>query len=269
LGPENFLGNLILTKNRSLREMTSAGKSGSLFYFSYDNKFVLKTISTNEFEFFKSIIEKYYFHIEENKNTLIQRFFGLHTLIFNNMKMHFVIMNNVLNTKLKINYKYDLKGSSYSRLSRNIEDLNYEKFDFNIPMKDNDLSDRKESFFLNKEKSEMLSVQIKKDTEFLAANNINDYSLLIGVHNLGIILKFILFNYVNCLILYLIEINKNIYDNKIENIDLNVNNSLNSNSKNLKEKRIPFYEKDFGGLFTYDQKKIIFIAIIDIFTEYG
>ena len=138
------MGNLILTKIRSLREMTSAGKSGSFFYYSYDNKFVLKTISSQEYEFFKSFIEKYYFYIEENKNTLIQRFFGLHTMIFNDIKMHFVIMNNVFNTNIKINYKYDLKGSSYSRLSRSIEDIKYEKFDFNIPMKDNDLTDRNE-----------------------------------------------------------------------------------------------------------------------------
>ena len=44
LGPENFLGNLIITKNKSLKELCSSGKSGSFFYFSYDSKYLLKTI---------------------------------------------------------------------------------------------------------------------------------------------------------------------------------------------------------------------------------
>lgn len=39
-------------------------------------------------------------------------------------------------------------------------------------------------------------------------------------------------------------------------------------SKN-KGKRIAFYEKNCGGLITLDEKKIIFIAIIDLFTQYG
>jgi 1-phosphatidylinositol-4-phosphate 5-kinase len=165
--------------------MTSAGKSGSFFYYSYDNKFVLKTISTQEFEFFKSILEKYYFHILENKNTLIQRFYGLHTIIFNDIKMHFVIMNNVFNTKIKINFKYDLKGSSYSRMSRDYNDPSYNKFDFNIPMKDNDFDDRKEGFILSEDIVSKLNEEIKKDTQFLADCNINDYSLLVGVHDCG------------------------------------------------------------------------------------
>ena len=33
LGPENFLCNLIITKNKSLKEICSSGKSGSFFFF--------------------------------------------------------------------------------------------------------------------------------------------------------------------------------------------------------------------------------------------
>jgi 1-phosphatidylinositol-4-phosphate 5-kinase len=190
LGPENFLGNLLLTKNRSLREMCSTGKSGSFFYYSYDNKYVLKTISIAEFEFFKLILEDYYFYLKNNENTLLQRFFGLHTIIFNDIKMHFVIMNNVFNSNIKINYKYDLKGSSYSRLSRDHNDINYERYDFNIPMKDLDLEDRKECFYLESDQVYALYDQMKSDSEFLASKNINDYSLLIGVHEFGRLYKF-------------------------------------------------------------------------------
>lgn len=165
--------------------MYSAGKSGSFFYYSYDNKFVLKTISNHEFEFFKSILENYYIHIRDNENTLIQRFFGLHTMIFNDIKMHFVIMNNVFDTNIKINFKYDLKGSSYSRMSRESNDKNYEKFDFNIPMKDNDFTDRGDGYYLPNDQVDEIMKEVRKDVDFLGGNNINDYSMLIGVHDFG------------------------------------------------------------------------------------
>ena len=94
-------------------------------------------------------------------------------------------MNNVFNTNFKINYKYDLKGSSYSRLSREQNDVKYERYDFNIPMKDLDFEDRKESYKLESSEVDALVDQIKSDSEFLASKNINDYSLLIGVHEFG------------------------------------------------------------------------------------
>lgn len=43
---------------------------------------MLKTISKNEFKFFKSILKNYYNHIESNDETMITRIFGLHKMIF-------------------------------------------------------------------------------------------------------------------------------------------------------------------------------------------
>jgi 1-phosphatidylinositol-4-phosphate 5-kinase len=168
LGPENFLGNLILVKNRSLRELCSAGKSGSFFYFSYDSKFVLKTISSNEFDLFKSILEDYYKHMLDNPNTLMQRFFGLHTMIFNQNKMHFVIMNNVFNTGVKVHMKYDLKGSTFQRLSRRKKENDYHDYDFSIPLKDLDFIDRKEALCVMPEEKETIVKELCKDAAFLA-----------------------------------------------------------------------------------------------------
>lgn len=171
--------------------MCSSGKSGSFFYYSYDNKYVLKTISSSEFEFFKSILEDYYFHILENYQTLLQRFFGLHSLKFNDVTMHFVVMNNCFNTNIKINYKYDLKGSTHSRLSRDPDDVEYKNYDFNIPMKDLDFEERKETFSLSQKEVESINYQIAYDAAFLSSKNINDYSLLIGIHDLcKVIIKF-------------------------------------------------------------------------------
>ena len=107
-------------------------------------------------------------------------------MYFNNIKMHFIIMNNVFFTNVKIHYKYDLKGSLYQRISRDPDKDNYDDYDFNIPMKDVDLLDRKFKFDLSKEESDDITNQIKIDSSFLSSKNINDYSFLIGIHDIGI-----------------------------------------------------------------------------------
>lgn len=94
-------------------------------------------------------------------------------------------MNNVFDTNIKINFKYDLKGSSYSRMSRESNDKNYEKFDFNIPMKDNDFTDRGDGYYLPNDQVDEIMKEVRKDVDFLGGNNINDYSMLIGVHDFG------------------------------------------------------------------------------------
>jgi Ca2+-binding EF-hand superfamily protein len=262
LGPENFLGNLILIKNRSLRELCSAGKSGSFFYYSYDSKFVLKTISVHEFEFFEQILQDYYNHIVKNPNSMLQRFFGMHTMYFNDIKMHFVIMNNVFNTNVQVHYKYDLKGSTYQRMSRSKKEKNYDNYDYAIPMKDLDFKERGEKIVLLKQERELISQELLNDSEFLASKNINDYSLLIGVHNPDC------YNGNSNSKMNLMEQLGN-FDNKYNQISIGNMRNINIEMNGDKEFRKPFYEKHRGGVMSSDGKKIYFFGIIDIFTQYG
>jgi hypothetical protein len=64
---------------------------------------------------------------------MLQRFYGPHTLYFNNVKMYFVIMNNVFVTNLKAYYKYDLKVQ-LTKDSRN--GTSYDNYGYGIPLKD-------------------------------------------------------------------------------------------------------------------------------------
>jgi 1-phosphatidylinositol-4-phosphate 5-kinase len=41
--------NLMKGNIKTLNELSSSGRSGSFLYFSMDNKFILKTITDNEF----------------------------------------------------------------------------------------------------------------------------------------------------------------------------------------------------------------------------
>lgn len=44
MGPEQLVGDLIFGNLSSLTEKVSSGKSGSFFYYSSDDKYMLKTI---------------------------------------------------------------------------------------------------------------------------------------------------------------------------------------------------------------------------------
>ena len=86
---------------------------------------MLKTIRKDEFKLMKSILRPYYDHLTvENQESLISRIYGLHKIIFNRKnnktqkKIYFCVMNNVFCTPLKIDYRYDLKGSTQGRITR-------------------------------------------------------------------------------------------------------------------------------------------------------
>ena len=123
IGPETMLGNLIKGNLTSLSELTSTGKSGSFFYYSSDGKYTLKTISKDEFHFLREILKNYYTHLINNPQSLIIKFFGLHKIRFmkkngSREKVYFIIMANVFHTFKEIHVRYDLKGSTKGRYTK-------------------------------------------------------------------------------------------------------------------------------------------------------
>ena len=149
----------------------------------------MKTIPEHEFLFFESILKDYYEHMWNNKDTLLQRYFGLHVMHYNELKLYFVIMNNVFTTKIKVELKYDLKGSKFQRLSRDPNKHNYDDFDFSLAMKDIDFLERKEKINLTLDEADMIFKQADADSAFLASKNVNDYSFLIGIHEISIVVN--------------------------------------------------------------------------------
>ena len=249
LGPENFLCNLIITKNKSLKEICSSGKSGSFFYYSYDSKYLMKTIPETEFLKFKEMLPDYYTFMYDNPNTLLQRLFGLYMCLFDDIKMYFVVMNNVFNTALKVHYKYDLKGSTYKRQSRKVKEINYDNYDFDIAMKDNDFTDRKEKIYLSSYIKRTISNEVRKDSKFLSDHNINDYSFLIGINDQKWYTK------------------EQLSQEKLSL--LTTSKTLNLSKLNSTVVRKPFYEEYYGGIQSEERDKVYFFGIIDIFTNYG
>ncbi|KAJ5692151.1 Phosphatidylinositol 4-phosphate 5-kinase its3 [Penicillium macrosclerotiorum] len=94
LDPADYL--MSLTSKYILSELGSPGKSGSFFYFSRDYKYIIKTIHHAEHKLLRRILPLYYRHVEENPNTLISQFYGLHRVkMAYGRKIHFVVMNNL------------------------------------------------------------------------------------------------------------------------------------------------------------------------------
>ena len=83
--------------------------AGSFFYFSSDNRFLVKTISQAESRTLQRILPDYLKHMLENRNTLLSRIFGLYKLKMDDTTSIFVIMGNVFNPTVPIHQRYDLK----------------------------------------------------------------------------------------------------------------------------------------------------------------
>ena len=57
-----------LNKERIRNAGEGSGKSGSFFFFSYDSKFIIKTMTESELKTFKKLFEDYYnFIIKDHK----------------------------------------------------------------------------------------------------------------------------------------------------------------------------------------------------------
>lgn len=160
--------------NDALRELSSPGKSGSVFFLSQDDRFMIKTLRRSEVKVLLRMLPDYHHHVKSYENTLVTKFFGLHRIIpSSGQKFRFVVMGNMFCTELRIHRRFDLKGSSLGRSSDKIE------IDENTTLKDLDLN---YCFYLEPSWRESLLKQIETDSKFLEEQHIMDYSLLLGVH---------------------------------------------------------------------------------------
>lgn len=178
LDPADYL--ISLTSKYILSEMGSPGKSGSFFYFSRDYRFIIKTIHHAEHKLLRKILPEYYKHIEDNPNTLISQFYGLHRVkIPYGRKIHFVVMNNLFPPHRDVHQTYDLKGSTVGREFKE-EDLEKNP---RATLKDMNWLNRHMHLQLGNTKKELFLAQVAKDVALLQKLKIMDYSLLLGVHD--------------------------------------------------------------------------------------
>jgi len=175
--PDDFM---ISICNENLRELSNPGASGSIFYLTRDDEFILKTVSMKEAEFLQKLMPGYYMNLQQNPRTLLPKFFGMFTYQANQKNIRLVVMNNLLPSGVKMHLKFDLKGSTYKRKASK-----HEKEKKSPTFKDLDyLELLPEGLLLEPETYTALISTMRRDCRVLESFKIMDYSLLLGIHNL-------------------------------------------------------------------------------------
>nr|XP_040021594.1 phosphatidylinositol 4-phosphate 5-kinase type-1 alpha-like isoform X3 [Gasterosteus aculeatus aculeatus] len=175
--PDDYLYSLC---NDSLIELSNPGASGSLFYVSSDDEFIIKTVQHKEAEFLQKLLPGYFMNINQNKRTLLPKFYGLYCVQAGGKNIRIVVMNNLLPRIIPMHLKYDLKGSTYKRRASPKE---REKA---VPIhKDLDfIEDLPDGLLLEADNYNALCKTIQRDCLLLQSFKIMDYSLLMGIHNM-------------------------------------------------------------------------------------
>ncbi|XP_061529982.1 phosphatidylinositol 4-phosphate 5-kinase type-1 alpha-like isoform X2 [Phycodurus eques] len=175
--PDDYLYSLC---NEPLIELSNPGASGSLFYVSSDDEFIIKTVQHKEAEFLQKLLPGYFMNINQNKRTLLPKFYGLYCVQAGGKNIRIVVMNNLLPRIIPMHLKYDMKGSTYKRRASPKE---REKA---VPTnKDLDfIQDLPDGLQLEADNYNALSKTIQRDCLLLQSFKIMDYSLLMGIHNM-------------------------------------------------------------------------------------
>ncbi|MBN3312521.1 PI42A kinase, partial [Atractosteus spatula] len=190
----------------------SQGRSGARFHMTYDKRYVIKTITSEDVAEMHNILKKYHqFIVECHGNTLLPQFLGMYRLTVDGDETYMVVTRNVFSHRLSVYRKYDLKGSTVAREASDKEKFHIRSLrikgsskesssrargsgdtchskSFNqakeLPTyKDNDFINDGQKIYIDENNKKMFLEKLKKDVEFMAQLKLMDYSLLVGIHD--------------------------------------------------------------------------------------
>lgn len=177
--PDDYLCSLC---SEPLIELSNSGASGSIFYVSSDDEFIIKTVQHKEAEFLQKLLPGYYMNLNQNPRTLLPKFYGLYCVQAGGKNIRIVVMNNLLPRSVRMHLKYDLKGSTYKRRASQKEREKvfptYKDLDF--------MQDIADGLFLDTDMYSALCKTLQRDCLVLQSFKIMDYSLLVAVHNIDL-----------------------------------------------------------------------------------
>ena len=175
-----------ISYSSSFNDVEGGGKSNASFIKSHDGLFIFKRLNRNEFKMFKSYSQSYfkqnfkrYF---KNKSSLLCRIYGIFEIHVNQMKHHFILMENLfcgLNNMKSLRI-YDLKGSETNRYINKDKNVQKVLLDTNFKIDQNS-----EPFPLNENDYKFCEESFINDSKFLSKHNLIDYSLLLIINPLN------------------------------------------------------------------------------------
>ena len=101
----------------------SSGKSGSFFFLTHDERFMIKTIKQCELDLMLKILDSFVAHYHKYPNSLISKIFGVFTVKRQGTSpITLCLMENtvMLTNDKMLQYKFDLKGSTHGRRTKGV-----------------------------------------------------------------------------------------------------------------------------------------------------
>ena len=106
-------------RNMVFKAGEGSGQSGSFFFFSNDNRFIIKTLRGKEKEVLISMLDDLIQHFTETLNkSFLAKIYAIYTIKTNlYMPLDIIIMQNtaIMQSKDAPKMMFDLKGSMYKR----------------------------------------------------------------------------------------------------------------------------------------------------------
>lgn len=182
--------------------INEGGRSGAFMFYSVDKQYIVKTVDKTECDTLRQMADSYADFLHANPNSLLTRFMGCYCITMYSQDVYFIVMRNILATKMKVHDLYDLKGSTVNRNARpprkgKLAYCRHCEAPFRVGvqaktckkrpgrahepwrvLKDNDLNYK---LRLGK-KTMVIASQLRQDADWLRRHNVMDYSLLVGVH---------------------------------------------------------------------------------------
>lgn len=160
----------------------SQGKSGSFFFFSQDQNFIIKTMTESDFKAFQRIQKAYFKRVCTDKNSLLARIYGIYSVIMEDKSpVKLIVMGNSMKKASRHKAVFDLKGSLVKRLVKG------EITSKTTTLKDQNLlklnREHRHENWLNFSELDRKKIMkaMKKDVEMLRKFNLMDYSLLLCI----------------------------------------------------------------------------------------
>ena len=165
---------------------TGQGASPSMFFFSENKLFLVKTLKNEEFDilFRDKFLIEYYKYMQANPESLLSRYFGVYKLTINHQTpVRLFITENIIGNDFEaVKRCYDLKGSSNNRLVK--LDL-YSQISGDTGLKvlkcENFVQDNKnqEVLEISQAEKDSLKLVLSKDSMFLKSHALIDYSVFL------------------------------------------------------------------------------------------
>jgi 1-phosphatidylinositol-4-phosphate 5-kinase len=168
-------------KEKVFKAGESQGKSGSFFFFSQDQKFIIKTMTDSDFNAFMRLFRSYFRHVCSPKTrSLLARVYGVYSVKMGTQKpVKLVVMGNTMLVENFNNVRgvFDLKGSMVNRYCPGETNPKATVKDRNL------LEICRENIYLQFKIKDIRQIndRLREDALLLKLYNLMDYSLLLCI----------------------------------------------------------------------------------------